>query len=151
LSGGADDSALSQQTIFAVRSNDLFLAVNLEQKSLVDSTEKPSMHDTSLAFPEPIPIVMQLSRDAGYLRAISQQLNETNGGHISSPQPYSKQLGTIHREPLFGLGNGATKWQITRSAKSLRDPNTQGGAHTRFTRVRLPWATILNAFSVGKN
>jgi hypothetical protein len=57
----------------------------------------------------------------------------------------------MHREPYFGLGNGANKWQITRSAEPLRDPATQGGAHARFTRIRLPRAVLLNAFSVGKN
>ncbi len=52
------------------------------------------------------------------------------------------------RGPYFGLGKPAIELSIIRSADSLICPTTQGGAYARCTRVRLPWATVLNAFGV---
>jgi hypothetical protein len=94
----------------------LFLAVNFMQMLLLLSTEELSLTDTEFTCLNAMPFPLYLSRDMGYSGDNGQISNETNWGHISTLKPYSNQVGTMHREPLFGLGNGANKWQITRSA-----------------------------------
>ena len=56
----------------------------------------------------------------------------------------------MQRGPHFGLGKPATELRLTRSADALRYPCTQGGACVRCTHARLPWAALLNAFSVAR-
>ena len=64
------------------------------------------------------------------------------------PSPLRTAIRTDASRAPFGLGRRAPVLCVIRSAEPLRPHGTQGDAYVRFTHVRLPWAMMLNAFSV---
>ena len=71
---------------------------------------------------------------------------------LSRPHPSARRhfepVGPMHRGPPSGLGRRALVLCVIRSAEPLRPHDTQDDAYVRFTHVHLPWAMMLNAFSV---
>ena len=89
-----------------------------------------------------------MSRYTSLCRPSRPQPNGVSCGHRATPLATGNGSGVTRRGPYFGLGKPAIELSIIRSADSLTCPTTQGGAYARCTRVRLPWATVLNAFGV---
>ena len=104
--------------------------------------------DVTLTHTHRIAAQVRLSRYTSLCRPSSPQPNVVGCGHRATPLATGNDSGVTRRGPYFGLGKPAIELSIIRSADSLICPTTQGGAYARCTRVRLPWATVLNAFGV---
>jgi hypothetical protein len=126
----------------------LFWAVTCAPTSRMLWTAAHRLAEVTLTHTHRIVAEVRLSRYTSLCRPSRPQPNGVSCGHRATPLATGNGSGVTRRGPYFGLGKPAIELSIIRSADSLTCPTTQGGAYARCTRVRLPWATVLNAFGV---
>ena len=128
--------------------SDLFWAATCETTLRVLRTVAPHLLEARPTRPDRIPAPIQLSRYAWLCRRNGEQPNAAGCGHSSTPLATVNCADVMQRGPHFGLGKPAIDLWLIHSAETLRHPSPQGGTCVRPTHARLPWALLLNAFSV---